>query len=336
MTTRPVSIWLAICCLMVYCMIMIGGITRLTQSGLSMVSWEPIMGAIPPLSEADWQQAFSDYQQFPEYQAVNRGMTLGEFKGIFWWEYIHRLLGRLIGVVFFIPMVFFAFTGRLKQSLLPACVGLFVLGGLQGLMGWYMVKSGLVNDPHVSQYRLVAHLSLAVLIYGLMVWLLASQNKTPTTLPGQYRGKGCGLSRLVIVLVGLMIVSGGFMAGTHAGHIFNTFPKMGDNWIPGQLMALSPWWRNFFENTVTIQFQHRIQAAITLACIAWFYLSMQSVPKSTTRTGLNWLMGLALLQISLGITTLVLKVPVQVAAMHQGGAILLLTAAIYTTVQLEA
>lgn len=316
-------------------MILIGGITRLTQSGLSMVTWQPIMGTLPPLNQQDWQQTFEAYQQFPEYQQINKGMGLTEFKKIFWWEYIHRALGRLIGLVFLLPLIFFVYTDRIQKSKNPAFFGLFLLGALQGLMGWYMVKSGLVNDPHVSQYRLTAHLSLAVLIYAVMVWLLLSHNQLKKTLTASFRPRGSTFVKWLIGLVGLMIISGGFMAGTKAGFIYNTFPKMGEVWLPDQMLALSPWWKNFFENTVTIQFQHRVTAFITLAAIISFYLYMRQSPRRLVKVGLNLLLILALVQVSLGILTLVLKVPVMIGVMHQGGAILLLTAAIYTAFQIN-
>ncbi len=300
-----------------------------------MVTWEPIMGTIPPLSQQDWQQTFEAYKQFPEYQQVNKGMSLAEFKKIFWWEYIHRLLGRLIGLVFLLPLLFFIYTDRIPKSKRSAFWGLFLLGGLQGLMGWYMVKSGLVNNPHVSQYRLTAHLSLAVLIYAMMVWLLLSHNQIKKTLTGGFRPRGSTFVKWLIALIGLMIIGGGFMAGTRAGFIYNTFPKMGEVWLPDQLLGLSPWWKNFFENTITIQFQHRVSAFVTLAVIVSFYLYMRQTPRPSVKSGLNWLLILALVQVSLGILTLVLKVPVMIAVMHQGGAILLLTAAIYTASQIN-
>lgn len=293
------------------------------------------MGTIPPLSESEWQQTFEAYRQFPEYQQVNRGMSLSEFKQIFWWEYIHRVLGRLIGLVFLLPLLFFTYTARIPKSKIPAFFGLFILGGLQGLMGWYMVKSGLVNNPHVSQYRLVAHLSLAVLIYSIMLWLLLSHNQIKKIRAGSFRPRGSFFVKCLIALIGLMIISGGFMAGTKAGFIYNTFPKMGDMWWPDQLLGLSPWWKNFFENTVTIQFQHRVTALITLAAVIYFYIYMRRTPESAVITGLNFLLILALVQVCLGILTLVLKVPVMIGVMHQGGAILLLTAAIYTAFQIN-
>ena len=293
------------------------------------------MGALPPLNQLDWQQVFREYQHFPEYQQVNKGMSLSEFKRIFWWEYGHRLLGRLIGLVFFLPLLFFTFAGRIRKVKLPIYFGLFILGALQGLLGWYMVKSGLANDPHVSQYRLTAHLSLAVVIYALLFWLLLTHNQIDKIRTGSFRPRGNRLIKWLILLVGLMIISGGFMAGTKAGHIYNTFPKMGEHWFAQQWLAMTPWWINFFENTVTIQLQHRLQALLTFLFIIYFYLYMHRTPSPSLKSALNLLLILAMVQVSLGILTLLLKVPVLSAVMHQAGAILLLTAAIYTAYQIK-
>lgn len=335
MSSRAVSIWLMICCLMVYAMILVGGITRLTDSGLSMVTWEPLMGVLPPLNTEQWQQSFEQYRNFPEYQLINKGMTLEGYKQIFWWEYIHRLLGRLIGVVFFIPLVFFAVSGRIRKSSIPVYLGLFILGGLQGLMGWYMVKSGLVSNPHVSQYRLTAHLSLAVLIFGLLFWQLLTHNQLSPASAGAVRKRGSVWIVWLIILIALMIVSGGFMAGTKAGHIYNTFPKMGDAWIPDQILAITPVWKNFFENAVTIQFQHRTLAIVTLVMIVGFYFYMRLTASTGLKGAINMLLVVAAAQVMLGISTLLLGVPLLAAVLHQGTAILLLVAAIYTAFQIK-
>lgn len=320
---------------MVYLMILIGGITRLTQSGLSMVTWEPLMGILPPLNLEQWQQTFEAYKNYPEYQQVNQSMTLEGFKRIFWWEYIHRMLGRLIGLVFFVPLVYFALTQRIKKSSVPVYLGLFFLGGLQGLLGWYMVKSGLVNDPHVSQYRLTAHLSLAVLIFGLLLWQLLTHNQISLAKTSRSMPKGNTWITFLIALIALMIVSGGFMAGTKAGHIYNTFPKMGNTWIPDQIFAMTPVWKNFFENTVTIQFQHRYLAMATIVLILAFYFYMSQTAHRGLKSALNLFAILALVQIALGIFTLLWRVPVMSAVMHQGTAILLLSSAIYTAYQIK-
>ena len=335
MSARIVSIWLMICCLMVYAMILVGGITRLTESGLSMVSWAPLMGILPPLNPEQWQQTFQDYQNYPEYQKVNTSMTLEGFKRIFWWEYIHRLLGRLIGLVFFLPLVFFTLTNRIKKSSVPVYIGLFILGGLQGLMGWYMVKSGLVDDPNVSQYRLTAHLSLAVLIYGLLLWQFLTHGQPAKVMAGSFRYRGSFWIKGLIAMIALMIVSGGFMAGTKAGHIYNTFPKMGNTWFPDQLFVMVPVWKNIFENTVTIQFQHRYLALITFMLIVGFYIYMRQTNVRSIKAATNILLVLAIVQVLLGIVTLVLGVPVLSAVLHQGTAILLLSGAIYTAYQIK-
>ena len=252
---------------MVLATLFVGGVTRLTHSGLSIVEWQPLLGAIPPLSEADWRSVFAKYQQSPEYLKVNLHMTLAEFKFIFWWEWVHRLLGRLIGVVFFVPFLWFLLRGKLSRAtapqLMPKLLGFFVLGGLQGVLGWYMVKSGLVDNPHVSQFRLAAHLGLAFLIFGLMWWtglgLLAPRVVAARGTPlRKIQLAGAALAALLLV----MVLSGALVAGTHAGLIYNTFPLMGAGVMPPDLLALQPAWTNFFENQIMIQFDHRM--------IAWF------------------------------------------------------------------
>lgn len=300
-----------------------------------MVTWEPLMGILPPLNLEQWQQTFQEYQNYPEYQQINKTMTLEGFKRIFWWEYIHRLLGRLIGVVFIVPLLFFAFANRISKSSIPVYLGLFLLGGLQGLLGWYMVKSGLVNNPHVSQYRLTAHLSLAVLIFGLLLWQLLTLGQVNKVFGESFRYRGSIWIKCLIALIALMIVSGGFMAGTKAGHIYNTFPKMGNSWFPDQIIAMTPLWKNFFENAVTIQFQHRYLALFTLAMIVGFYVYMRKTPSHSLRTAINIFLALAVVQVVLGILTLVYGVPVLSAVMHQGTGILLLSGAIYTAYQIK-
>jgi cytochrome c oxidase assembly protein subunit 15 len=334
---NAVGIWLLLGALMVYAMIVVGGVTRLTQSGLSMVEWEPLMGVIPPMSESDWNETFSLYQQFPEYQKTNQGMTLPEFKSIFWWEYAHRVLGRTIGLVFFFPFVFFALKGYLDRKWAGRLTGLFVLGGMQGLMGWYMVMSGLVDNPHVSQYRLVAHLGLAVLIYILMIWY------SMDLLRGSgIRDRAAGFmtrySTIMVWIISVMILSGGFMAGTRAGFTYNTFPTMYGEWIPAGVWALQPAWRNLFENVVNIQFFHRAIALMITFAVIWILvlrISGRMRPDGdrliarSEDLGVSWLILAAALQVTFGIITLLKVVPVSWAAMHQAGAIFLLTGALY-------
>ncbi len=302
-----------------------------------MVQWEPIMGVLPPLNQAEWQETFKLYQQFPEYQQKNTTMTLGEFKSIFWFEYAHRLLGRSIGALFFFPFLVFFLLGKINRSLTPKLIALFVLGGLQGLMGWYMVKSGLVNDPHVSQYRLTAHLALAVLIYGYMLWValdLIYPGVDTATKTGNHQLTR--LSWIITATIFITILSGGFVAGTHAGFAYNTFPLMNGQLIPSGLLKLSPWWLNLFENITTIQLNHRLLATALFLLIPLLWLMIRKAYiQPSIRTGVNLLVAALILQITLGISTLLLIVPVTLAATHQAGAILLFSVSIFVIHQLR-
>jgi cytochrome c oxidase assembly protein subunit 15 len=286
------------------------------------------MGIIPPLSQYDWQELFLKYQQFPEYQKINLGMTLGEFKVIFMYEYLHRVLGRLIGLLFFIPFVYFYFTRRISPQLLPKLLLMLFLGGCQGLMGWYMVKSGLIDVPHVSQYRLTAHLGLAIVIYSLIIWTaLGLVNKTSAQPTGL--GKpACILSGLIF----LMILSGGLVAGTRAGYAYSTWPLMGDSFIPAGLYAMSPAWLSAFENITTIQFNHRMFAYfIAVFLVVFSVVALRKKISNRVRIGIYSMLFLLLVQITLGISTLVFYVPVAIAAAHQIGAVALLTATLFVS-----
>ncbi len=224
---KTIGIWLLSLCTMVFVMVVLGGVTRLTHSGLSMVNWKPVTGWLPPMGEAEWQAVFQSYRQFPEYKELNEAMTLSGFKGIFWLEFFHRLWGRLIGVVFLVPLLVFLFKGWVSRKLVPRLVVMFILGGLQGVLGWYMVKSGLIGRPDVSQYRLAAHLGAALIIYGYMFWValaLLSPKPAATSAPA---GMGAGaFAVLLVVWVFVTIISGGFVAGLDAGFAYNTFPLM--------------------------------------------------------------------------------------------------------------
>ena len=327
-STRPVAIWLFACCALVFAMVVLGGVTRLTDSGLSMVRWEPVSGVIPPMSQAAWETEFAHYKGSPEYQKINLGITLDQFKRIFWFEYAHRVLGRLIGVAFALPLVFFWVRGFVTRPLLMRLLVLFGLGGLQGLLGWYMVKSGLVDNPHVSQYRLTAHLAVAVAIYTYMLWVAldvwrGGEEKTVTRAWSALHPA----TLTVLALVVLTILSGGFVAGLDAGFAYNTFPLMGGQWIPDGLFALTPAYANFFENLVTVQFVHRVLATLTFASVAILWFVAARAPLDTrTRSAFHLLAALAVAQVSLGIGTLLLHVPVPLAAAHQAGALLLLSA----------
>jgi cytochrome c oxidase assembly protein subunit 15 len=323
-TSRPreVALWLFVCCVLVFLMVVVGGVTRLTHSGLSITEWQPIVGTVPPLSAADWQSAFAKYQLTPEFRDVNHAMTLAEFKGIFWWEYFHRLLGRLIGAVFLLPFVYFLVRRRVPPGYAKPLAFIFVLGGMQGALGWYMVKSGLVDNPHVSQFRLTAHLGLAVLIFGAMLWTAMSllDPARARNLPPGPRRFAFGVASLVFA----MILTGGLVAGIRAGFAYNTFPSMNGHWIPPEILSIDPAWRNFFWNMATVQFDHRMIAyalAIVVPLLAWTLHRRADLP-TRARIGSRWLLAMIIVQIALGISTLLLVVPVPLAALHQAGAVL--------------
>jgi cytochrome c oxidase assembly protein subunit 15 len=316
-------------------MVVVGGVTRLTRSGLSIVEWNPVMGAIPPMGESQWLAEFEKYQQSPEYRQVNKDMTLEGFKSIFYVEWTHRLLGRLIGVVFLLPLVYFALRRKIDRALAVRLAGIFVLGGLQGALGWFMVKSGLVDVPRVSPYRLTAHLGFAVLLYAWVVWILlglffpAPEKKTSSTL----QRVGWPMTGLVFIT----ILAGGFVAGTKAGFAFNTWPLMYGRLVPEGAFAMQPWWADLFENIATVQFNHRMlayTAVISTTLYAWFGLR-QPVTRAA-RLGFALLPVAALLQLSLGIATVLLVVPIPLGAAHQAGALVLFTVALYLNHALRA
>jgi cytochrome c oxidase assembly protein subunit 15 len=325
---RAVARWLLVCCGLVFAMVVLGGFTRLTGSGLSMVDWRPLTGILPPLTDAEWQRVFEMYRETPEYQKVNAGFGLQDFKGIFWLEYLHRLLGRMIGIVFLLPFIFFVVKGYIQRREWPRYLLMFVLGGMQGLLGWYMVKSGLVDNPNVSQYRLTAHLVMAFAIYAYMFWVAMSllfPRRAGSETHAWY-GRTLALFGLVVIT----IVSGGFVAGLKAGKIYNTFPMMGEHWIPPGVLALEPFWRNFFENMATVQFDHRLLAITTFVLIVvyWFKARSADLP-GRAAPAVHALLHTAILQVILGIATVLLAVPVILGAAHQATAMLLFSVALY-------
>jgi heme a synthase len=397
---KAVAVWLFACCGLIFLMVVVGGITRLTLSGLSITEWNPVVGIIPPLTYPQWLDAFARYQQVPEYQALHYGMSLADFQTIFFWEYAHRLLGRLIGVAFAAPLTWFWVRRRLPRRVAPALLGILALGFAQGLLGWYMVESGLADRLEVSQYRLVAHLVLALAIYSLILWTaLGLQrgavsgehddgslpdhsrssspgfHRSPADYPrrqaglkppfsashppatrappsprsrGEGRGEGptpvtdtgespwdavaAGWRRAaeaVVVLVAATIAAGGFVAGTRAGLTYNTFPLMDGRLLPAGYAQLHPFLRNWFESIPAIQFDHRLLAMTTFAAISLLAAAglRRPLPRPA-RSALLALLAIAAIQIALGISTLLLVVPVPLAALHQAGAVLLLTAAI--------
>jgi cytochrome c oxidase assembly protein subunit 15 len=346
-----VAAWLFVCCVLVFLMVVVGGITRLTLSGLSITEWKPVIGTIPPLSAADWATEFAKYKQIPEYQAVHSGMNLAEFKGIFYWEYAHRLLGRLIGVAFAVPFLWFLARRQLPRRLAAPLAVILLLGFAQGGLGWYMVKSGLADRVEVSQYRLVAHLALALAIYSAILWtalnlLLSARRRLPTpgtpalaggplgAPPRAAEGRvGAGWRRAaeaVTALVALNILAGGFVAGTRAGLTYNTFPLMDGRLVPTGYGQLQPFYRNWFENIAAVQFDHRALALTVAASVLvmWATGLRASLPNPAL-IALHLLLLTTILQVTLGIATLLLVVPIPLAAAHQAGAVVLLTAAIY-------
>jgi cytochrome c oxidase assembly protein subunit 15 len=336
---RQVAAWLLVCCGMLFAMVVVGGVTRLTHSGLSIVEWRPLVGTLPPLSAEQWNDTFLKYQQTPEFQKVNHGMGLDEFKGIFWWEYFHRLLGRLIGVVFLLPLVYFAVARKIDKRLVPRLAVIFVLGGLQGALGWYMVKSGLVDDPRVSQYRLTAHLGMAFLIHAAMLWVALDLWWGRRREPESARASA-GLrdfARWLSLLIFLMALSGGFVAGIRAGSAYNTFPLMNGNWVPPEIFMLDPWYLNFFNNMATVQFDHRLFAWLLAFLIpAFWWLARKAQLDARTMLLTHLMLGIFAVQIALGIATLLLVVPVGLAAAHQGGALLLFTLSLMVTHEVAA
>lgn len=340
---RAVAIWLLACCAMIFLMVLIGGITRLTWSGLSITEWQPVTGIAPPLSATAWQAEFDKYQQTPQYRLMNAGMSLSDFKTIYLWEYVHRLWGRLIGLVYALPFVYFLIQGRIPRRLTWPLAGIFALGAAQGALGWWMVKSGLADRIEVSQYRLTAHLALALVIYAATLWAalglrwssLPQVSTRPFCEPAS-PASGAGsewawrrASEGVLGLVSLTIVAGGFVAGLNAGLTYNTFPLMDGSFVPAGYAQLEPFVRNWFENVAAVQFDHRILAMTTVASVMVLWLAgRRAALPSPANRALHALLAVALLQLALGISTLLLVVPIPLAATHQAGAVLLLTAAI--------
>jgi len=328
---RAIAIWLLVCCAMIFAMAVIGAITRLTESGLSIMEWAPVTGALPPLSAAEWERVFAIYRQIPEYTELNGGMTLAEFKAIFWWEYIHRLWGRAIGVVFLVPFLWFLLRGRVRRALAPHLVVMFLLGGLQGGLGWYMVASGFAERTDVSQYRLVAHLSAAVAIYLYILWVaLGLLLPNPEASPDPHARRLRGLLVLLAALALVTLASGGFVAGINAGLIYNTFPLMDGELVPSGYGGTESWARNLFENEIAVQFNHRLLAVATatLAVLLWLWARRLAL-SARARQACELVLAMAVLQFGLGVATLLLVVPVGLAALHQAGALGLVSLALW-------
>lgn len=311
--------WLWFAAFLVFTMVIVGGATRLTDSGLSITEWQPLLGAIPPLTEADWLRAFGKYKLIPEYSQVNQGMSLAEFKFIYWWEWAHRFLGRFIGIVMIVPFLAFWLTRRIEPRIVPRLIALIILGGLQGALGWYMVKSGLVDRIDVSQYRLAAHLTLATFILGAIVWTVLGIGDGRRHRPRTGRQwAALGLAALVL----LQVAAGGFVAGLDAGMGYNTWPLMDGQWIPKGLLIMEPYWRNFFENAMTAQFDHRLVAYVVALYAAFYAWRVQSPAALAVIIAV-------VLQVVLGIATLLAQVPLSLGLLHQAGAMMVFATAVW-------
>ena len=326
--SRAIGRWLALWAAMVGLLVLIGGATRLTESGLSITEWQPFAGVIPPIGDAQWTAEFAKYQQIPQYKLLNHGMSLGEFKSIFLWEYIHRLWGRLLGVV--LVLIWVVNRKRITRELWPRLLGLLVLLGLQGALGWWMVMSGLSERTSVSQYRLAAHLITALALYAFTVWTAAELIEARDV---RIKANDVALTfgvRALALMVPFTAASGAFVAGLHAGKIYNTFPLMGAGLMPPEYSQLTPFWRNLFENPAAVQFNHRVIATSTFMLAVWVWYRARRSANTRVARASRLVLAAALLQVALGISTLLTGVPVALGVAHQAGAVLLFTAAILT------
>jgi cytochrome c oxidase assembly protein subunit 15 len=326
-----IIIWLLAGCFLIFSMVLIGGITRLTGSGLSITEWNVIMGAVPPLNATDWNLAFEKYKLSPQFRAVNFNMQLQEFKSIFWWEYVHRLVGRMTGLLFLIPFLYFLLKRELSPNLLRKLLLVFCLGAIQGFLGWYMVKSGLANNPHVSQYRLAMHLLTAFITYGLTWWISLTLlfPATDHSKELQYRPIKFAANIFLGITI-FQIAYGALVAGLHAGKAFNTFPKMGEEWWPDAVTVMHPFWKNMSENLAGVQFIHRSLAWIMMLGGIGLYVWVRNEQRSPLqKRALNFFLGVLTLQFCLGIVTLLFAAPILLSVLHQTGGFLLFSAVIF-------
>ncbi|HET7819177.1 MAG TPA: COX15/CtaA family protein [Bacteroidia bacterium] len=322
---KPIVIWLLTGCILIYAMVVIGAVTRLTGSGLSITEWKIVTGTLPPLSEEAWQKEFDAYKQIPQYKLINSHFELSDFKNIYFWEYLHRLIGRMIGIVFLIPFVWFWIKKKLPQDFMKKAMVLFVLGGFQGFLGWFMVKSGLSENVYVSHYRLAIHLISAFTVFGFTFWYaldLIYTNKYPH--PALRK-----ISILLLSVIILQIIYGAFVAGLKAGYGYPTWPKMGNEWLPSDIVALEPLWKNFMEGHAGVQFIHRYLAYIVVILVGiLFFKSKKTNTSRSQKTIINSLVIIVLAQFLLGVLTLLYGVPITVAVLHQTGAFFLFSTTI--------
>ncbi len=327
---KRIITWLLCGCFFIFSMVVIGGITRLTGSGLSITEWNVVMGAIPPLNETQWNEAFEKYKEIPQYSKLNYDFTLSDFKKIFFWEYLHRLIGRTIGLIFLIPFLYFYFTKQFDKAMIRKSLLLFFLGGLQGFLGWFMVKSGLTERTSVSHFRLAIHLVAAFATFAFTLWfaleLIYQDEKRNPSLEKKYSG----VIKFLFATVLLQIIYGAFVAGLHAGKFANTFPTMDGEWIPSGIFSSENFIMNFFENPVTIQFIHRSLAIVILVSVTWLWIAAdKKAMNHSQKKGLNFLLVAVSIQFLLGVFTLLSKVNITLASLHQVGAFFLFSSVIF-------
>ncbi len=329
---KQITIWLLSACVMIFLMVIIGGITRLTQSGLSMVEWHPLSGIIPPITENEWITEFEKYKKFPEYKKINLGMKINEFKFIYFWEYVHRLLGRLLGIFFIIPFTYFLIKKKLNPTLIKKLLIMFFFGSLQGLFGWYMVKSGLVDNPNVSHYRLAGHLLLAFCLIAYIFWTALDLNRDKFEKGSFYNKKYFNpILHWIILIITLQIAYGAFTAGLKAGYGWNTFPKMAGDWIPNGLFSIRPWYLNFVEDNFTVQFIHRTLGWILCMLIPGFWRYTRGFDLTLQQDrAITIFMNILIYQFLLGMLTLLWVVPIWLGVLHQAGALILVIGCTYT------
>ena len=327
-TNKPIIIWLLSGCFLIFIMVVIGGITRLTHSGLSMVNWNLFIDVVPPLNHQQWQETFDLYKQYPEYQIHNYNFTLAKFKSIFFWEYLHRLIGRLLGLVFIIPFIYFLLKRKLNKMLILQTSTLLIIGAGQGVIGWWMVKSGLVDNPDVSHYRLAVHLITAFLTYAYAFWIVLSLNYRKQNMRDRFF---YNLSFALLLAIIIQIIYGAFVAGLNAGFIFNTWPKMNGEWIHSSVYSMTPMWLNFIEGMGGVQFVHRILAIVIFGLILFMWGKGRFLQFSGKQSRiLSLLIIVAIVQTLLGIFTLLSSVTIWLALLHQTGAFILLSATVYS------
>ncbi|MDF1673383.1 MAG: COX15/CtaA family protein [Vicingaceae bacterium] len=325
---KSVIKWLLTGCFLIFLMVVIGGITRLTESGLSMVDWNLFMGSVPPLSEQDWIETFNQYKQYPEYQKVNFHFSLEEFKAIFFWEYLHRLIGRLIGIVFIVPFVFFLIKKKLSKSLIKECLVILFMGAFQGFLGWWMVKSGLIDNPDVSHYRLATHLITAFLTFAYTFWVALKLMYKDEREDVPFMRK---VLVVLLLLVIVQIIYGAFVAGLNAGFVMNTWPKMGDQWIADSVTTMEPFFLNFVDGIGGVQFVHRYLALLVVGLVLILLLRANKYNLTKRQqSGLKGLLVVVFVQFLLGIFTLLYAVPIVLGVAHQIGAFLLLGVIVFT------